>query len=103
MTEPNAMTPVVVEEHMRFSFAELCSACAAEPSLLRELVDEGLLQPHGSNPDQWQFEGSALARARAALRLARDLHLSADATVLVTDLLLEINALRARLHRAGLE
>ena len=94
-------TTVIVEEQVRFSFVALCSACQAEPSILRELVEEGLLQPSGSSPVDWTFEGSALPRALTALRLARDLRLSADATVLVVDLLEEVRALRARLRHTG--
>jgi len=99
-SRPSLVTTVIVEEHVRFSFGDLCSACQAEPSILQALVEEGLLQPNGSSPDDWVFEGSALPRAQTALRLARDLRLSPDATVLVVDLLEEIRALRARL-RAG--
>jgi chaperone modulatory protein CbpM len=100
-THPSPATTVIVEEHVRFSFGDLCSACQAEPPILQALVEEGLLQPSGSSPDDWIFEGSTLPRARTALRLARDLRLSADATVLVVDLLEQIRVLRARLRHAG--
>jgi len=93
---------VVVEESVQFSFDDLCSACGADPSTLQALIEEGLLQPRGGSPGDWSFEGSALQRAMTALRLARDLQLSADATVLVVELLEEIGTLRARLQRAGL-
>ena len=92
---------VVVEEEVRFTLVELCHACAAERELLIALVDEGVLQPSGDEPQQWQFGGASLRRARAALRLARDLELSAAGTALVLDLLGEIEALRARLKRSG--
>lgn len=98
---PSLATTVIVEEHVQFSFGDLCSACQADPTILQALVEEGLLQPSGSSPDDWTFEGGALQRALTALRLARDLSLSADATVLVVDLLEEIRALRARLRRGG--
>ena len=45
----------------------------------------------------------SLRRVRAALRLTRDMELNAAATALVLDLLDEIEALRSRLRRAGLE
>ena len=67
-----------------------------------ELVEEGLLQPAGAGPADWQFDGRALPRARTAVRLAGDLRLSVGATVLVVELLDEIQTLRARFHRAGL-
>jgi chaperone modulatory protein CbpM len=97
-----ASSAFIVEEHVELSFAELCRACGAEASLLETLVEEGLLPHAGGSPDDWRFEGSALPRALTALRLVRDLQLSADAAVLVVDLLAEIAALKMRLQRAGL-
>ena len=102
-TSRTVIEAVIVEQGVRFNLAELCRACAAEPSFLVALVDEGLLNPSGSGPDEWQFEGAALRRARAAFRLKRDLQLSVDATALVLDLLQEVDELKARLRRAGLE
>ncbi|WP_374564856.1 chaperone modulator CbpM [Ideonella sp.] len=93
---------VVVDETVQFSLAELCHACQADSASLVALVDEGVLQPAGQRPDEWRFSGAALQRARAALRLSRDLDLSASGTALVLDLLDEIAALRAKLHRAGM-
>jgi chaperone modulatory protein CbpM len=42
-----------------------------------------------------------LPRARTAVRLQRDLELSAAGTAVVLDLLAEIDSLRARLRRLG--
>lgn len=93
---------VVVEEEIRFTLADLCRACHAEGAQLIALVDEGVLQPTGGSPEDWQFSGAALQRARTALRMARDLELNVAGTALVLDLLDEIESLRSRLHRAGL-
>jgi chaperone modulatory protein CbpM len=98
-TERTVIEAVIVEDGLRFTFAELCRACAAQPSFIAALVDEGLLRPSGSGPDDWQFEGSALARARTAWRLTRDLQLGVDAVALVLGLLDEIDALETRLRR----
>jgi chaperone modulatory protein CbpM len=102
MSDSNTpMGPVVVEEEVRFTLLELCHACAAERDVLVALVDEGVLQPSGDEPQQWQFGGASLRRARAALRLSRDLELGVAGTALVLDLLDEIDTLRARLRRSG--
>jgi chaperone modulatory protein CbpM len=93
---------VVVEDGIRFTLADLCRACAAQPSFVVALVDEGLLHPIGSGPAEWQFEGAALARTRMAWRLARDFELGVDAMALVLGLLDEIDTLEKRLRRAGL-
>ena len=101
-TQRTAMEAVIVENDLRFTFADLCRACAAKPSFIAALVDEGLVRPSGSGPEDWQFEGEALARVRAASRLTRDLQLDVGAMALVLDLLDEIDALKAQLRRAGL-
>ena len=85
-----------------FSVKELCRVCGAEPRLLIELVNEGVLEPEGDNPNSWRFHGSTLRRARMALRMSRDLELGGAATALVLDLLEQIEQLEASLRRAGL-
>ncbi|HPU50600.1 MAG TPA: chaperone modulator CbpM [Burkholderiaceae bacterium] len=89
---------VVVEESVTFTLDELCRACRGTDMELLALVDEGVLDPAGSGPADWVFDGSALGRARTALRLIDDLSLSAPAVALVLDLMSEIEHLRARLR-----
>jgi chaperone modulatory protein CbpM len=93
---------VIVEERMLFTLLELSHACGTDGARLCELVDEGVLAPIGDDPRHWQFEGSALQRARKASRLASDLALSTAATALVLELLDEIDALRSKSCRCGL-
>lgn len=50
---------------------------------------------------QWRFSGSALRRLRRAMSLSRDLEVNPPGVALALDLLDEIEALRARLHRLG--
>ena len=93
------ITPVVVEDQVAFTFTDLCRASGADEAQLRELVDEGLLQPNGRSPDDWEFSGQSLPRARQALRLARDLGLSLSGAAIVMDLLAEIESLRGSVRR----
>ena len=92
---------VIVEEEVRFTLMDLCRTCRADTAQVIELVDEGVLEPAGGSPGDWQFSGPELRRARAALRLSRDLELSSAGTALVLDLLDEIAALKSRLRRTG--
>ena len=92
---------VIVEEAMQFTLVDLCRVCRAGREQLIALVDEGVLQPGGSTPQDWVFSGPSLRRARAALRVGRDLELDPAGVALVLDLLDEIEALRARLQRLG--
>jgi chaperone modulatory protein CbpM len=93
---------IVVEEEITFTLTDLCRACGAERDALVELVGEGVLEPAGSMPDEWRFSGQSLRTARAALRLRQALDLGPGGAALVLDLLDEIEALRARLRRAGI-
>ncbi len=92
---------VVVEDEVQFTLVELCRVCAADAEQVIALVDEGVLAPSGAEANEWRFGGAALRRARAALRLTRDLELSAAGTALVLDLLDQIEALRTQVHRLG--
>lgn len=89
---------VLVEQEVEFTLVELSRACRADSEQLVAMVEEGVLTPSGNDPQAWRFGGTSLQRARAALRLARDLELSAAGTALVLDLLDEIEALRSRLR-----
>jgi len=93
---------VVVEEDVRFTLVDLCRACGAERAQLIALVDEGVIEPSTALHGDWVFSGSALLRARAALRLVRDLGVGVAGAALVLDLLDEIETLRAQLRRAGI-
>ena len=99
----HAIDGIVVEEEIVFSLSGLCQAAGASPDEVLALVDEGVLQPSGNAPPLWAFAGPSLRTTRAALRLNTDLALGTAGAALVLDLLEEINALHARLRRAGLE
>jgi chaperone modulatory protein CbpM len=90
---------VVVESEVYFSLIELGRACRVNPEELVSLVHEGVLTASGADPSQWRFEGTALPRARAALRLLRDLELNAPGVALVLELFAEIDSLRSQLRR----
>jgi chaperone modulatory protein CbpM len=100
-TNPAAARAVLVEDDVEFTLDELCRTCRADEAQLRALIHEGVLTPSGDDPQQWRFAGTVLRRTRVALRLTRDLQLSADAAALVLDLLDEIEVLKSRLRRAA--
>jgi chaperone modulatory protein CbpM len=86
----------VVEEEVLLSLADLCRACNVEQELVLQLVEHGVIEPHGAGPQVWVFAGASLQRTRVALRLLRDLELNLPGAALAVDLLDEI----ARLQRA---
>ncbi|MBX3622015.1 MAG: MerR family transcriptional regulator [Rhizobacter sp.] len=92
----------IIEETSGFTFIELCRACGASTDEVSSWVMEGVLEPVGQGPADWCFTGHALRRACLARRFARELELNAPGVALALDLLDEIDALKARLRRAGL-
>lgn len=99
--DPNLIFGVVVEEEVRFTLVELGQACSADSPQLAALVAEGVITPSGIDERSWQFDGTALRRARSALRLSRDFELSVANTAFVLDLLDQIEALESRLRQVG--
>ena len=107
-SNPTLLHAVLVEDEVQFTLVELSRACRVDSTQLVAFVEEGVLAPlagvgalavRRDDPQGWRFSGVALRRARAALRLARDLELNAPAVAVVLDLLDQIEALRARLPR----
>ncbi len=88
----------ILEEQTGLTLNDLCSACKAEVALIVELVDEGVLMPEGSAPEQWRFTGLQMHRARTALSLQRDLGVNLAGAALALQLMDELNSLREQLR-----
>lgn len=88
---------VIVEEEFELSLGDLCRACAVDAEWIITLVEEGVIEPHASTPDKWQFSGISLQRARKIKRLQFDLGINLAGAALALELLDEIENLRKRL------
>jgi chaperone modulatory protein CbpM len=81
------------------SLQDLCRFCRADEAWVIELVEHGVLTPHGHAVEDWQFFGTSIARAKKARRLNRDLGINVAGVALVLDLLEERDAVLRRLAR----
>ncbi len=93
----------ILEEQTQLTLNDLCCACSVPTEQIIELVDIGILEPIGSEPDHWNFDGISLNRARIALRLQRDIGIDLVGAALALELLDEIKLLRARLRAVDAE
>ena len=93
------ITGFILEDQTELSLDDVCRACAAQSARIVELVNEGVLAPAGSSPDDWHFTGMHVQRARVALRLESDLGVNLAGAALALELLDELHTLRARLSR----
>jgi len=97
------LSGILLDEHADLSLNDLCHACSQHEEWVIELVEEGVLEPIGSDHKEWKFPAASLQRARAAMRLQRDLSVNLTGIALALDLMDEIERLRARLNRFGIK
>lgn len=93
----------VLEEDVELTLAELSTVCRLPAERLLEMVEYGLIEPLGGQPGRWRFSGVSVQRVRCAQRLRQDLGVNLAGAALAVELLEEIDRLRARLRRLGLE
>jgi len=93
------MTGELFEDETELSLAELCRICRMPAERIIELVEEGVVEPAGREPIDWQFRAISVRRIRCAERLEQDLGVNTAGAALALDLLDELRTLRARLRR----
>ena len=89
----------IVENETRLTMRQLCDACAVRAEYIIELVDEGFIEPSGTEKSHWCFSGVSIHRVQKAKRLQQDLGLNLAGVALALDLFDEIERLRTRLER----
>ena len=89
----------LLDDQLTFTLREFCQVCGVHAELIIEMVDEGVLEPRGTAPNQWRFSGSAVTRAQKAMKLARDLRVNWPGAALALDLLEEIERLQWEARR----
>jgi chaperone modulatory protein CbpM len=99
--DPADLTGSPLEENW-LTLEQVAAACSADPEWLQGHLDAGLL-PTESVAGTWRFSSTTLLRARRMRQLERDFDAVPELAALVADALEEIDALRTRLHAAGLD
>jgi len=73
MTTEKTMVGQLLDDYDLLSIDELCRSCTVEVETITLLVEEGILDPVGTEVKHWQFTVSSLRRVRTAIHLQRDL------------------------------
>ncbi len=89
----------ILDENLTLSLAELAQRGSVHIEIIIELVQEGVLEPQGEEPEQWRFSGPDLIRMRRALNLQRDLEINVPGIALALELLDELDELRTKIER----
>ena len=77
-----------------FSFEELCYATAMSSQTVKEIINHGIIEPVGSDPDNWRFSMQMVSISKKAYRLHRDLEIDWSGIALAISLLEELEQLR---------
>jgi len=81
-------------ESQYFSFQELCNITALPSQTIIEIVDQGIVEPEGTDPETWLFNTQMVSVTRKALRLHNDLEIDWSGIALVISLLEELEEIR---------
>ena len=99
--EAKMLSGVILDETTEITVTELCEACSVEQTLIEKLVDEGVLEPVGGQPDEPRFEYASVLRIRTVVRLQQDLGVNLAGAALAVELLERIEDLRRKLRGGG--
>lgn len=97
MTRQTVLTGIIVEESSEFTLGELSRACGKPAEWILALVEEGVIEPVGTDQTHWHFPGHCLRRVRIVQRLQSDLGVNLAGAALALELLEEVEALRNRI------
>jgi chaperone modulatory protein CbpM len=95
--ENQGLRGTLLDDSATLTLEDLSRLCSVDQRHIVALVEEGVLSAVTISATQWHFNGSALRRARLAVRLERDLEVNLAGVALALDLLEEIDRLRRAL------
>ena len=91
---------------IHITLQEVCSSTGLSQETVIDIVDHGIVEPQGEEPEQWLFDDQWLCIFQRARRLQQDLELNWQGIALVIELLEqrdrllnENETLRRRLQR----
>jgi chaperone modulatory protein CbpM len=102
MRSQEPLQGIVLEEDA-LSVDELACACFVTSEWVVRHVEEGSFGRRSSTLSELRFSSGDLGRARRIRALERDFDAVPELAALVADMLEELDAMRARLYRAGLQ
>jgi chaperone modulatory protein CbpM len=92
----SAAAPRVMDESLELTLQQFCRYCDLESDQIVEMVAEGIIEPRGTQPAEWLFNGYMVKRVQIAVRLQRDLEINLPGIAVILDLLNELEQLRQR-------
>ena len=76
------------------SFVELCDVTELSSPIILEIVEHGIVEPEGAEPESWLFSIQMVTATKKACRMHRDLGIDWPGIALAISLLDELEQLR---------
>ncbi len=89
----------MADNNIELSLAELCRVTDLPSATVIEIVEQGIVEPIGSNPESWSFTIQMIIVTKKALRLHRDLGIDWSGIALALGLMDELEQLREENQR----
>ncbi len=87
----------IIEDQELLTLRDLCAACSVSANRVLEMVEEGILDPVGSDAAEWRFSAISMRR----VRIVRHLEVNLPGAAVAVQLLEELEQLKALLRRPG--
>lgn len=85
---------VIIEKTECLTLEELCRATHTQPELILQMISYQLIEPQGTNEEDWRFDSISLKRARIATSFYHDLEINWPGVALALELLEKIDDLQ---------
>lgn len=76
------------------SFTEICLQTGVAEETVIEIIEQGIVEPIGTSPGEWQFSPAMVLLTRKAVRLHHDLDIDWPGIALAIELLEKLDQLR---------
>jgi len=93
------MTDGLLKDQKSLTLQDICDQCNLSHEVVMTYIEEGLIGVAGNTVASWRFSEIHLLHIQKANRLERDLRLNPAGSVLVLELMQEIESLKNQLRR----
>jgi chaperone modulatory protein CbpM len=93
------MTSDLLKHRAEMTLEDVCNTCGLATDTIVTYVQEGLIDVPGDNTSNWRFSETQIVHIQKATRLEHDLRLNTAGSVLVLELLAQIEDLKTQLKR----
>ena len=92
-----SLSGTIINQDTTLTFEEICSAIHAEDQVIIQFIEYHIIQPKGVSRENWQFDDTALKRARLARNFYYDFEVNFEGIALLVDMVERINTLEKEL------